>query len=180
MKTVATAAEAFARIDALLGTLKNPRHRRMLSAFRAHWHGEVTGDLDAAMAVVCDDSRFAVLGALPSGQAFEVDDIRAHRAVYQVMPDMGLNAGGVFSDERFAFADWGLVMEAVYSNVVYGSMLANVGDHDPKALFLFHAPLVMICSFTADGKMASKRDYFGAVSSVEPADKDALRKLVAL
>lgn len=180
MGIISTAAETFGRIDALMATLENPRHRQMLSSFRAHWRGEVSSDLDAAFAVVCDDVRFALLGALPSGQAFEVTNIRDHRAVYEAMPNLGLNAGGAFSNERFAFAGWGLMMEATYSNVVYGAMLANVGEYDAEALYLFHAPLAMVCSFTEDGKLATKRDYFGAVTSVEPADMDLLHRLTAL
>lgn len=175
-----TAGAALAHIDAVIAGLAEPRHRRMLAAFRTHWHGEVTGDLDAAMSVVHEDSRFAVVGALAAGEAFEVSGAHAHRAVYQIMPDMGLNAGGAFSEAKFAFSDWGIVMEAVYSNVVYGSMLANLGDYDPQGLFLFHAPLVMICEFDGDGRMTHKRDYFARASHVEPADREVLEALTAL
>src|SRR5271156_6002038 len=121
MGIFSTAGETLARIDALAEALGNPRHRAMLQAFRRHWHGEVTGDLDAAMAELPEDSHFAVLGAVASGRPFEVNTAQAHRAIYQMMLDLKLNPGGAFSSERFAFADWGLVMEAVYSNVVYRS-----------------------------------------------------------
>jgi len=177
MGIMMTAGESLANMDAIIATLDNPRHRQMLAAFRTHWHGEVTGDLDAAMSVVHEDSRFAVLGALAAGEAFEVSGIREHRAIYQVMPDLGLNAGGSFSGAKFAFSDWGIVMEAVYSNVVYGSMLTNVGNYDSQSLFLFHAPLVMICEFDAAGKMTNKRDYFAKILSVEPANISILDQL---
>jgi hypothetical protein len=180
MPITMTAGQGLAHIDATIATLGVPRHRAMLGAFRTHWHGEITGDLDAAMSVVHEDSRFAVVGDLAAGEAFEVTGVAAHRAIYQMMPDMGLNAGGAFSEARFAFAHWGIVMEAVYANVVYGGMLANVGDYDPQALFLFHAPLVMVCQFDAAVRMTHKRDYFARVVSVEPADLATLAALTAL
>jgi hypothetical protein len=180
MAILSTAGETLARLDALAEALDHPLHRTMLQAFRRHWHGEVTGDLDAAMAELPDDSHFAVLGALASGQAFEVNTAQAHRAIYQMMLDLKLNPGGAFSSERFAFADWGLVMEAVYSNVVYGRMLDNVGHYEPDGLYLFHLRMTMVCSFSRAGRMLGKRDYLAAPFSIERADRSTLERLTAL
>jgi hypothetical protein len=180
MTILSTAGETLARLEALAGALDNPRHRSMLQAFRRHWRGEVTGDLDAAMAELPDNSHFAVLGAVASGQPFEVNTAQAHRAIYQMMLDLKLNPGGAFSSERFAFADWGLIMEAVYSNVVYGRMLDNVGKYEPDGLYLFHLPMTMVCTFSPAGRMLGKRDYLAAPFSIEPADRSTIGRLTAL
>lgn len=180
MPILSTSGETLSRIDAVIQQLEDPRHRAMLQSFRRHWYGEVTGDLDAAMAELPDDSHFAVLGALASGQPFEVNSAQEHRAVYQMMLNLNLNPGGAFSSERFAFGHWGMVMEGVYSNVVWGNMLDNVGDFAPSELYLFHVPIVMVCPFSAAGKMQGKKDYLSAPLSVEPADRSTLKRLTAL
>lgn len=180
MPILSTAKQSLARMAALIQTLGNPRDRAMLTQFRNHWRGEVTPDLDAAMAVLPEDSFFSVKGVMTSGEAFEIRGAAAHRAVYQHMIDAGLNPGGAFHDELFAFADWGMMMEAVYSNVVYGPMLSNMGDYDPKQLYLFHAPLTMVCPFSPEGRMLGKRDYIAAPMSIEPVERDTLERLVAL
>lgn len=180
MPILSTAGQTLARIDVLANELANPRHRSMLLAFKRHWNGEVTGDLDASFAELPQNSHFAVMGALTAGQAFEVNTAEAHRAVYQQMLDLDLNPGGAFANERFAFADWGMMMEAVYSNVVYGSMLVNVGVYKPDELYLIHMPMIMVCLFSPTGQMLGKRDYMAAPTSIEPANRETIKQLTAL
>jgi len=71
-------------------------------------------------------------------------------------------------------------MEAVYSNVVYGRMLDNVGDYMADDLYLFHLRLVMVCPFSPTGQMLGKRDYLTIPFSIEPADRSTLDRLTAL
>jgi len=180
MPILSTAGETLARIDALADALDNPRHRTMLQAFRRHWYGEVTCNLDAAMAELPDNSFFAVRGAMASGQPFEVNGAKAHRAIYQHMVDLKLNPGGAFSGELFAFADWGLIMEAVYSNVVYGRMLENIGGYEADSLYLMHLQMTMVCPCSRTGRMLGKRDYIAAPFSVEPANRSTIERLTAI
>jgi hypothetical protein len=180
MPILSTAGQTLARIDALTNKQENPHHRAMLKAFKQHWRGEVTGDLDSSFADLPENSQFAVMGALTAGKAFEVNTAAEHRAVYQHMLDLGLNPGGAFSGERFAFSDWGMIMEAVYSNVVYGGMLANVGDYKSDGLYLFHMPMIMVCLFSPTGQMLGKRDYMATPTSIEPSDMETLNRLIAL
>lgn len=179
MMDVWPAGRALAYFDTELAKLANPHHRQSLASFRTHWYGEVTGDIDLAMSVVSEQSDFSVIGALAGGEAFAVHGKAAHRAVLEALPRLGLNAGGSFSNIRLAFADWGVMMEATYANVVYGNMLANLGDLDADRLFLFRAPMTMVCEFNGEGIMCRKRDYFGAATA-EPADLDVLARLISL
>jgi hypothetical protein len=178
MPILSTAGQTLERLQKLADEQSNERSREMLLAFKRHWGAEVAGDLDAAMAELPENSYFGLRGALAGGSPFEVQTAAEHRAVYQRMLDINLNPGGALSDERFAFADWGMMMEAIYSNVIYGAMLANVGDYGPQDLYLVHIPMVMICYFSSDGKMLGKRDYMADPLSIEPADRRLLEQLV--
>lgn len=169
------AKEAIARIDVLLERLGDPHHRAMLTAFRTHWWSEVIGDLDTAMSVMPADVIFKTTGAVPSGQPFELHTATEQRALYQQQLDIGLTPGaGTFTDERWAFADWGMTLEAVWIFVMYGSMISGYGSFDANCLYLVKVPCVAIMPYRGNGILGGEIFYFGNPISVEPTDQATL------
>lgn len=180
MRKITQAKETVARIDVLLESLDNPLHREMLMAFRTHWWSEVVGDIDTAMSVMPDDVIFKTTGSVPSGQPFELHSATEQRALYQAQIDMGLTPGaGTFFDERWAFADWGMTLEAVWVFVMYGSMLEGVGSYEAEQLYLVESPCVAVMPYRGNGVLGGEIFYFGDTLSVEPTDTETLNWIIA-
>jgi hypothetical protein len=180
MEGLSRARETIARIDALIGTLANPHHKAMLSAFRTHWWSEVLGDIDTAMSVLPPDTIFKATGAVPSGQPFEVHTAAEQRAIYQVQLDAGLTpAAGSFQDERWAFAEWGMMLEANWIFVLYGKMIAAYGSFEPERLYLVKVPCVAVIPYRGGGLLGGEIFYIGNPSSIEATDRATLEWLIA-
>lgn len=174
------AKQTIARIDALIESLADPNHRAMLSAFRTHWWSEVRGDIDAAMAVLPMDTIFKATGAVPSGQPFEVHTAAEQRAIYKVQLEAGLTpAAGSFQDERWAFADWGMMLEAEWVFVLYGSMLSGYGSFEAERLYLVKIPCVAVIPYRGGGILGGEIFYIGNPTSIEPTDRAMLEWLIA-
>jgi hypothetical protein len=174
------AKETIARIDALIESLADPNHRAMLSAFRTHWWSEVRGDIDAAMSVLPVDTIFKATGAVPSGQPFEVHTATEQRAIYEVQLEAGLTpAAGSFQDERWAFADWGMMLEAEWVFVLYGSMICGYGSFEAERLYLVKIPCVAVIPYRGGGILGGEIFYIGNPTSIEPTDRAMLEWLTA-
>jgi hypothetical protein len=175
MPILTTAAETLARLDLLIERTEDPRHAAMLAAFRTHWWGEVLGDLDLAMSVLPALVQFSVRGAVR--RPVEIDTALAQRAHYQRTLDLGLNIGGALSRERFAFADWGMMLDAVLSGVTLGSLLdPSPGD----GFYLVHRPIVVVMPFAPNGQMLGEIAYMAAPTAIEPAGPETIRRLVGI
>jgi len=180
MQNLTPAKDAVARIDALMETLDNPRHRAMLAAFRTHWWSEVRGDIDTAMSVMADDILFKATGAVPSGMPFEIRTQAEQRALYQIQMDAGLTpAAGTFMNERWAFADWGFTLEAEWVFVLYGHMISGLGAFESDRLYLVKSPSVGVIPYRGDGKLGGEIFYIGNPLEIEPTDRATLDWLIA-
>jgi hypothetical protein len=177
---VSRAKETIARIDALIESLADPNHRAMLSAFRTHWWSEVRGDIDMAMSVLPPDTIFKATGAVPSGNPFEVHTATEQRAVYQVQLDAGLTpAAGSFQNERWAFAEWGMMLEADWIFVLYGSMISGYGSFEADRLYWVEVPCVAVIPYRGDGMLGGEIFYIGNPVSITPTDRTMLNWLIA-
>lgn len=181
MHGLTQAKQTVARIDALIATLEDPNHRAMLAAFRTHWWSEVCGDIDTALSVMAPDILFKTTGAVPSGQPFELHTVAEQRALYQAQLDAGLTPGaGTFFDERWAFAEWGMTLEAVWIFASYGSMISPAyGVFEAERLYLAKIPCAAMIPYCGAGILGGETFYFGNPIAIEPTDRETLDWITA-
>lgn len=179
MKNLSCARATIDRVDALIASLENPLHREMLGAFRLHWWSEVLGDLDAAMSAMTPQVVFKSTGSVPSGGPFEVHTSAEQRAIYEIQVAAGLSpAGGYFDNERWAFADWGMMLEAQWVFALYGNMISNYGDYDPEQLYLVKVPAATVMPYGGGGRLSGESLYMGDPLEIEPTDWETYQNIL--
>ncbi len=175
-----TAPETRRRIDAMTARLENEDHRAMMAVWMRHWWGEVIYDIEACIDTVTDNISYRWYGTDQIGDGVHEDSSIFARGMYQGMFDAGLMPGGPFDQERFAFGDWGLMMEAVFTSVFPGSMLkGKSAQADPEALYLVQWPMMVSHPFVRDPwRMSGEIMYAGAPTGIEPADRATVERLL--
>lgn len=111
--------------DALLETLQNPRHRRIIENYRRHALLEVAGtyepifDPDMTVDVPCYKIRWAD----SDGSDVVGDDVRE---MYRQMEAMGANVI-VVTDEEIAVSDSGFFSRADFTQFFQGAVVRQMG-----------------------------------------------------
>ncbi|WP_109527497.1 hypothetical protein [Nocardia aurea] len=168
MATFSSFHETRSRLEKLIADTEAPRWRLGLEDFLQHWWAEVIGDLDAAMAAFESDVVFRTYGSMGTSEEFTLEQ---RKAVYQAIQDAGMCAGGSWDNERFYFGDAGISMDATWTFVHYGAMLADHPEPvDPGALYLVQRPLNLQLPLTEEGHLVGEILYAGHPSLVEPID----------
>ncbi len=179
--TVPTIAASRARIDAAIDALRDPRDRAMLTLYRDHWWAEVYNRVDAIMATLTDDRVDYLFDGVNIffADSFAFTAVADARALYAGAAGSGLPMAGPFEDERFAFADWGMVFEGVLSSIVPGAVLRHLPAPPPAdALMLVTWRTVSTHPIdVAANRMIGEHVYSGAVLRLEPADDATVRAM---
>jgi hypothetical protein len=179
MTKTSTAPESRARAAAFAKGLADPTQRRMLETWLDHWWAEVVYDIDTAMRTVSDDVSYRMYGAATMGEGLEIDGKEAARSVYQSMFDDGLMPGGPFDEEKFSFASWGMMMEALFTAVYPGAMLPGVAGLEPETLYLMRWRMVVSFPFDLEtGVLKGEIMYPGPPVSLEPTDRGEIARLL--
>lgn len=132
-------SESLARINSAIAAAA-PRDRTMLEVYRDHWLAEVRNDVPAIMATMPDAGpvsyRFDGVGLLIP-DPWEYDGLEQAHAMYRGAAEGGLPMAGPFEEERFAFANWGMVFEGVLCAIVRGRAIhVPPRPLDPDGLYL--------------------------------------------
>src|SRR3546814_2457780 len=88
--------------------------------------------------------------------------------------------GGPFDQERWAFADWGLMMEAVFTSVMRADFIeAERASAKSDELRLVQWPMTLVIPVNrASGLISGEIMYAGAPLHVEPCDRAMTFKLL--
>lgn len=171
--------KTLARIDAKLARMENPRAKRMLAAWRKHYHSEAIGDLDTTMATMPPDPYYRFYGTNVFGVMEPINSADAARAMYQSMLDAGLLAAAPFEDERWAFDDDILMLEATFTGLFPGAGLINYDPSlSPDALYLVRWKMATIHPYDEQDRMLAEIIYSSAPLSVVPAQPGDRQKLL--
>jgi hypothetical protein len=175
-----TAHETRRRIESVLAGLGNPSHKQMLQTWLKHWWGEVVYDISAVMETVTDDISYRWHGTDQIGDGVCEDSSEFARKLYQSMFDAQLMPGGPFDGERWAFSNWGLMMEALFTSVFPGSMLkGSSAQLDPNGLYLVQWRMAVSHPFNPEtALMAGEIMYAGAPLHIERTDRAMIRRLL--
>lgn len=183
MIAIPTIKDARHRIDATIAGLADPRHRVMLEVYRDHWLAEVHNDVPAIMATLPEDHvsyRFDGLG-LMIPRYLEFDTAAAARELYQGAADMGLPMAGSFQDERWAFADWGMMFEGTHCAIVRGRSI-QLPPHplDPEQLYLLRWRAMSSHPIDIERRlMLGEHVFTGAIVSLDAVDESAVDVMLA-
>lgn len=168
---VERAYEALQTMDAVIDALTVPWHQQMARVVREHYRAEIVGDLEAIMATLAPDPVYRFYGSrlFP---AIEIDTTEQARAMYGSIIDMGYAPAGALDDQRWAFGDWGVVLQGVPTTVVPGLFLAeNNPDIDPDKAYEITYQIIQTHDFDpAVGLMAGEIVYFGELIAINEVD----------
>jgi hypothetical protein len=131
-------SDSLRRINAAIAAAERPRDAIMLEVWRDHWLAEVANDVPAVMATLPERTvsyRFDGVG-LFFNRYVEFHSTEAARDLYRGAAEGGLPMAGPFQDERWAFAEWGMVFEGINTVIVRGRSL-QIQPHplDPDGLY---------------------------------------------
>jgi len=145
--------------DALLETLTDPRHRRIIANYRRHaifevcgeWEGIFTPDMTVERPVY----YFQIQGA--NGVKLEGDEVKqfyrgtaeAARAVILV------------EDEQLMVADWGFTSDSIMKTYQRGEDLAALGLEvdDPRGFYVLKQRLAMIWHYDEWGRLEGEHVF---------------------
>jgi len=121
--------------DALLETLDDPRHRRIIENYRRHALLEVGGDYERIFEpdMTAEVPRYKILWGDLVGQEIVGDDVKE---MYRQMVESGANVI-VVSDEQLAVCDAGLFSRADFTQFAPGAAVREMGYEadDPDAWY---------------------------------------------
>jgi hypothetical protein len=134
--------ETLAKLDVHVEAVKDPWHKTMLANWRDHYWGEAAGDLELTMGTLAPDPIYRFNGSRVLGPPQDANTLEEVRAMYGGLIDMGYRPAGPLTDMKFAFADWGLMVQAVHTAVLPGRFLNVTGlIIDPNATYSITAGL---------------------------------------
>jgi len=178
MIAIPKVSDALRRIEVAAMAQPDPRHRVMLEMYRDHWLAEVRNDIPAIMATLPKDRvsyRFDGLGLfIPDYLEFHTPEDA--RALYQGAADGGLPMAGPFEDERWAFADWGMMFDGINCAIVRGrSLHIQPCPLDPNGLYLARWRSLSSHPMDVDRRlMLGEHVYGGRLVSLDAVEESAV------
>lgn len=177
MVRIPRTSDALARINAA-AEAASPRDRIMLEVYRDHWIAEVRNDVPAIMATMPDDVvsyRFDGVGLLLP-DFWEFGTVKEARDLYQGAANGDLPMAGPFEEERWAFADWGMVFEGINTAIIRGrSLHVQPYPLDPDGLYLARWRSMSSHPIDVDRRMMlGEHVITGVLHSIDPVGEDAV------
>lgn len=175
-----TAPESYARTRELFDLLDDEWSRRCLDVWLRHWWGEVQYDLETCIATITPDVVYRWDGTERLGEPLNAHSRDFARTMYSEMFESHQTPGGPFDQERWAFGEWGLMMEAVFTSVMRADFVRDERPSaEPTALHLVQWPMTLIIPVDREsGLMSGEIMYAGAPLHVEPCDIAMTLKLL--
>ncbi|MFG1667730.1 hypothetical protein [Streptomyces sp. Y7] len=144
-------------LDALIETLDNPLHRKIISNYRRHAILEITGN---ATKIFTPDMTVEnpVYYLNIAGQSVTLN---GRDEVYTFYSSLERRESGVIvvTDEKIAVADWGFASEATFNSYMRGSEAPEQFDADPDKLYIHRTHVAMIWPYDEQGRMIGEHVY---------------------
>ncbi|WP_040842015.1 hypothetical protein [Nocardia brevicatena] len=168
-------------IDALIDSLPNPTHRKILINYRRHALLEVSGRYDELLApeMTVTHPHYRIF---EGGQGVILDGMDQVRSFYQSLAELDMLVMWT-GRQHIAVGDHGFSGEAEFSQFVPGKMLGDnvfgsIGDdaktaseYDPDAWYLVRRTLAFVWPYDEHGKMIGEHVYEDTNSkTVTPVD----------
>ncbi|QTI68628.1 hypothetical protein [Gordonia polyisoprenivorans] len=171
----------FDDVDAMIETLENPTHRRILINYRRHGLLEVSGRYDELLAdtMTIGHPHYRIF---EGGQPVILDGLESVRGFYRTLAEMDMLVMWT-GRQKMAVADWGFAGEAEFSQFVPGSMLgdnvfASLGEqgpsdgpaahdpaaYDPDAYYLVRRTLAFVWPYNDHVRMIGEHVYEDSAS----------------
>jgi hypothetical protein len=167
-------SESYARTSAEIERLTNPRDKALLTLFRDHWWAEVENNVDLLVDLMPDDDAVYYFGGrgLVMPEPLELRGPVEIRNMFQTVVDLGVPIAGPFTNERFAFADWGVCFEGTLAALYPGKFLPGVPGLDPEQKYF--AQWRITSTYPVDlarRVMLGGNVYIGSLVHIEPGDE---------
>ncbi len=175
-----TAPECRERILALIDRSEDPWARHCLQIWLKHWWAEVEYDLDTCLATITKDVVYKWDGSEQLGGRLHESSHDFARSMYGGMFETCQTPGGPFDNERYAFGDWGMIVEGDFTSIMRGSFL-NMPDFtaDPEKLYLVQWSMTVTVPVDREsGLIAGEIMHVGAPRHAEPSDEAGVARLL--
>lgn len=165
-------------VDALIDTLTNEHHRKILINYRRHALLEVSGRYEELLApsMTVTHPHYRLF---EGGQGTILDGMDTVRAFYQQLARMDMLVMWT-GKQKMAVHDWGFAGEAEFSQFVPGALLGdNVFDsvntdpstssssqYDAGSFYLVRRTLAFMWPYNEDGRMIGEHVYEDTESKV--------------
>jgi len=183
MIEIPTVSDAMRRINANIGNLENPRDRIMLEVYRDHWIAEVRNDLAAIMTTLPEKEvtyRFDGIGLLIP-HYWEFKTTEEARSLYQGAAEGDLPMAGPFIEERWAFADWGMMFEGINTAIIRGKSL-HIQPYplDPEGYYFIRWRSMSSHPIDVERRLMLGEHVFGGkLMDVTAVERDAVDRMLA-
>lgn len=165
-------------VDALIDTLTNDHHRKILINYRRHGLLEVSGRYEELLAPTMTVAH-PHYRLFEGGQGTILDGMDPVRAFYQQLARMDMLVMWT-GKQKMAVHDWGFAGEAEFSQFMPGALLGdNVFDsvntdpnapssshYDADSFYLVRRTLAFMWPYTDDGRMIGEHVYEDSESKV--------------
>ncbi|EID71905.1 MULTISPECIES: hypothetical protein [Rhodococcus] len=169
-------------VDALIDSLTNPLHRKILINYRRHGLLEVSGRYEELLApnMTVAEPHYRIF---EGGQGAILDDMDAVRSFYKSLAEMDMLVMRT-GKQKMAANDWGFAGEAEFNQFVPASLLGdNVFQFDDQDTatesqydadsHLVRRTLAFVWPYNEKGKMIGEHVYEDANSKVVTKVRDA-------
>ncbi|MFD7009750.1 hypothetical protein [Rhodococcus jostii] len=156
-------------VDALIDSLTNPLHRKILINYRRHALLEVSGRYEELLAptMTVAEPHYRIF---EGGQGVILDGMDAVRNFYKSLADMDMLVMWT-GKQKMAVNDWGFAGEAEFNQFVPGSSLgdnvfqfsdkdiAPESQYDADSYYLVRRTLAFVWPYNEKGKMIGENVY---------------------
>lgn len=129
MGSTPTLKDTLRDFERTIAGIRDPRHRAWLATYRTHWWSESVGDLAVTRTTLAERVVFRRYGTPIVAVGLELETRDEVMARYQAALDAGLRPGGPIEDARWAFGDWGISLEGIFTGFAWGR---NLRRYDPS------------------------------------------------
>jgi hypothetical protein len=149
-------------MEAIVAAVSDPWHRQMAGVVFEHYRAEVVGDLDAIIATLVPEPAYRLHGSSLFGP-IETTTAEETIALYKPLIDLGYPPAAALEGQRWAFADWGVVVQGTQTLVLPGAAFPGAdATVDRSKAYLISYPLVGLHPFDrASGLMKGEIVFFG-------------------
>ncbi len=158
-------------IEATIAGIRDPQHRAWLEMYRTHWWSESIGDLAVTRATLAERVVFRRYGTPIVAVGLELETREQVMARYQAALDAGLKPGGPIEEARWAFGDWGISVEGIFTGFAWGRNLHRYDPGlEPEIAYMHRYRMSAIFPVEAStGLLAGEILYAGEVLALQPS-----------
>ena len=166
-----TLKDTLREFEITIAGIPDSRHRAWLEMYRTHWWSESIGDLAVTRTTLAERVVFRRYGTPIVAVGLELETRDEVMARYQAALDAGLRPGGPIEDARWAFGDWGIAVEGIFTGFAWGRNLHRYDPNlEPDVAYMHRYRMSAIFPVeTSTGLLAGEILYAGEVLALAPS-----------